>query len=91
MDGILFNVSDYKKIKDKLYVKSGDGFAVIDENNMCRVYVTVPGDEFVSGYSMDENGEKHYISKYLENENVSYLKSFDKFSDEDIKVFNSLN
>ncbi len=91
LDGILFDVTDYKKIKDKLYVKSGDGFAVIDENNMCTVYVTVPDDEFVSGYSMDENGEKYYISEYLENENVTYLKSFDEFSDEDIKVFDNLN
>lgn len=90
IDAILEKVTTYKVKKEKLYVVSEEGDAVIDKNNLCKVYVTTPADEFVNDYTLDEQGNKSYISRYIENENIQYLSSFDEFSDEEQKVLNKL-
>ena len=87
---LLKNIASYKIVEEKLYVKSKDGYAVIDKNNLCRVCVTVPDDEFVNGYTVDDAGNEIPISRYIENENVIYLKSYSEFTDEERKVFEKM-
>ena len=77
-------------MEEKLYVLSDEGYAVIDKNNLCRVCVTVPDDEFVNGYTVDDAGNEIPISRYIENENVIYLKSYSEFTGEERKVFEKM-
>jgi hypothetical protein len=86
-DNILEKISKYKVRKKKLYIKSEEGYAVIDENNICRVFITVPADDFVNGYSEDEYGNRTYISRFIEDEHIIYLESYDDFSEDERKIF----
>lgn len=74
----------------KLYVLSEEGFAVIDEDNVAKVYIVVPPSEFVSGYSEDENGKRDYFLRYIEDERIRYLSDFDDFSEEEQQKFEKL-
>lgn len=90
LDTILKKVTNYKVKKEKLYIVSEEGYAIIDKNNLCKIYVIIPENEFISGYTMDAQGNKSYISRYVENENIQYLSSFDEFSKEEQKILNKL-
>jgi hypothetical protein len=87
---ILEKITKYKVVKKKLYIISDEGFAVIDKNNICRVFVTVSDDEFVSGFSVDEQGNKHYNSRYVKDENIQYLSAFDEYPTYEQKIFYKL-
>ena len=89
-DSILEKVTKYKIVKKNLYVTSEEGFAVIDKNNFCRVFITIPEEDFVNGYSIDEQGNKIYYSRYIENEHIQYLPNFEAFSEEEQKIFNKI-
>lgn len=88
---ILEKVNGYRVVADKLYVVSEEGYAVIDRNNLCRVYITVPEDRFVTGFSVDEQGNRHALSRFIESENIQYLSSFEAFSAKEQEVFHKLN
>lgn len=88
---ILEKIQNYKKIDNCLYIVSEEGFAVIDENNLCRAYVTVPETEFVNGYSIDSEGNKVYYSRFIEDDNIQYLDDYDDFTDDEKNVFDILN
>ena len=85
-DCVLQGVTHHKSKKNKLYIISKEGYAVIDENPLCRVYVTVPAEDFVSGYTTDREGNKHYISRFIDNEYVEYLDDFSDFSSEEQEI-----
>lgn len=89
-DTVLKNVTAYKVKKEKLYIVSEEGYAVINKDNICTVYVTVPPNEFVNGYSLDKDGNRSYISRYIEDENIQYLSDFDEFSEEEQEMLNKL-
>ena len=76
-DVLLSFVNNYKKKNNKLYVYSDEGYCVVDiKSNTAKVLITV---------------EKQYFSNLVgENEAVTYLSSYDDFSDEDKKVFEKL-
>lgn len=86
MDNVLKGVTHHKSKKNKLYIISKEGYAVIDETPFCRVYVTVPAEDFVSGYTTDWDGNKHYISRFIDNEYVEYLDGFSDFSPEEQEI-----
>lgn len=73
---LLGNVTDYKATKHKFYVRSDDGYAVIDENNICRLY-SVPSD----------TADTESISDY---DVIRYLSDFEEFSEEEQKQLNKL-
>lgn len=88
---IIGKIHSYKTKKGKHYVLSGEGYVVIGKDGLCRVFVSVPEEEFISGYSIDKDGNKYYHSKKLpENKYVSYLSSYDEFSEDEKKVFEEL-
>lgn len=89
-DEIIRKIYTYKAKGDNLYILSDEGYAVIDSNNFCRVYITVPENKFISGYTTDEDGKKVYISRKIECENVKYLSSFGEFDEKEQEYFNKL-
>lgn len=43
---LLETVKNYKILENKLYVVADDGYAVVDENNIVKIYLT-SGNEFI--------------------------------------------
>ena len=87
---IIGKVQKFKTKKGKHFVLSDEGYVVIDKDSLCRVYITVPDEEFVNGYYADAYGNKTYISRKHESKYVSYLSSYDEFSEEERKVFEEM-
>lgn len=88
---LLRRVSKYKKIKGNLYIISDEGYGIVDGNtSRCKLYITVPKDEFITGCGIDSEGNEHTISAFVEDEHVQYLKSFDDFSEHEKKIFEKL-
>lgn len=77
--------------KRYLYVYSKEGYAIADaQTNTCRLFITVPDEEFVNGWTSGEDGVKRPISRYVEDEHVSYLENFEEFSEEERARFDEL-
>ena len=89
-ESVIGKVTQYKKKKGDLYILSNEGYVVIDDNNLCRVHITIPNEEFVSGYYEDENGKRTYISRFLDDDSIKYLESFDDFSEDEQKTFETM-
>ena len=78
---VLDKVKDYDIDKKTLYVLSDDGYAVIDNENNCRVFIFTPKEEL-------EYSTQHYGS--IEDEHVKYLSSYEEFLESERKVFERL-
>lgn len=87
---ILKKVVKYHEKKGKLYIVSDEGYAVIDKNNLCRVFITVANEEFVNGYTEDVEGNRTYISRKIESTNIEYLSEYEFFSAEEKDVFEKM-
>lgn len=87
---ILEKVKSHKVKKKRLYIVSEEGYAVIDKSNICRVFITVPKEDFVNGYSTDNAGVQHPISRFLDDEHVKYLNSYDDFTVEEKTMFEKM-
>lgn len=90
IEQVLMRVKIHKVIKKKLYVISEEGYAVINKDNVCKVFITVPKEEFVNGYSVDEQGNKSYYSRFVDNEYIQYLSDFNGFLEEEQENFNKI-
>ncbi len=87
---IIDRIKDFEKRGKKLYIYSYDGYAVIDNENICRVYITVSEEDFVRGYSVDENGNKtKFYPGKVQHEKIKYISSFNEFSEKEQKVLKS--
>ena len=90
-DCIITRIKDFKRRRDKLYIYSYDGYAVIDKENICRVFITVPEEDFSRGYSTDENGNKiKFYPLKVDHEKIIYLSSFEEFSEKEQKILKKL-
>ena len=78
---VLDKVKDYDIDKKTLYVLSDDGYAVIDNENNCRVFIFTPKEDL-------EYSTQHYGS--IEDEHVKYLSSYEEFLESERKVFERL-
>jgi len=87
---ILEKVLMHKKKNSKLYVISGEGYAVIDHNNLCRVFIAIDDERYTNGYTEDEDGKRVYISRKIECSNIKYLSKYEDFSEEEQKVFRKM-
>ncbi len=87
---LLEGVWKHKVINESLYIISDEGYAVINKDNVCKILLTVPDNEYVSGYNTDEDGSIHYISRYFDDERVQYLTEFDLFSETEQRCFKEL-
>ncbi len=89
-ESIIGKVTQYKKKKGILYILSDEGYVVIDDKNYCRVYITIPKEEFVSGYYEDKDGKRTYISRFIDDVNIKYLESFNDYSEDEQKIFKKM-
>ncbi len=82
---ILDRVEDYSFLGTSIYVVSYEGYAVIDKNDLCKVYITVPLEDFIAEkeYGVTPKGERLFYSGKTESEYVVYLDSFDDYSKEE--------
>jgi|GEM_PF-1492697 len=88
IETLLRRVSKYKKVKGSLYVIGDTGYGVVDgKTNTCKLFITVPKDEFIGMYSTDSEGNVHITSAFVEDEHVQYIESFDDFSENEKKIF----
>ena len=71
---ILDDLIEYDSKGGYFYVMSKEGYAVIDKNNYCRVYFTVPVEEW----------------DYIESKHIEYLDSYEEFSEKERKYFDKL-
>lgn len=76
---LLGAVKDYRILVGKLYVTASKGYAVIDENNICRVFITVDDSEFAED------------DRYIEDEHIQYLTEYNEFSDEERKMLEKMS
>lgn len=91
IESLLRKVLKYRETKGKLYVISDEGYGIADgETNTCKLFVSVPPEQFTSGYTIDSEGVRHSISRFLSDEHVEYLNSYDEFSNEEQKVFEKM-
>ncbi len=77
LEKVLEGVSKYKKVKNKFYVIAEEGYAVIDENNICRAFII-------------EECESYRRDKHIEDDLVIYLESKNDFSKEEIEIFDKM-
>ena len=88
IETLLRRVSKYKKVKGSLYVIGDTGYGVVDgKTNTCKLFITVPKDEFIGMYNTDSEGNVHTTSAFVEDEHVQYIESFDDFSENEKKIF----
>ena len=78
---VLDKVKEFDVDKKTLYVLSHDGYAVIDNENNCRVFIITPKEEL--GYSA-----QHYGS--IEDKHIRYLSSYEDFSEHEKGIFDKL-
>lgn len=89
---LLKNIQSYKKIYGKYFIISDEGYAIVIPNSQhSYLYICVDEDEYVlySG-SVDTNGNKIYNSRFVEDENIEYLDSYNEFSKEERAVFEKM-
>lgn len=87
---ILKNVNSYKTKANKFYVITQEGYAIIDKENMARIFLIIPESEYINGYSINENGEKEPYSRYIDSTSIQYIMNFDEFSETEQKALNKL-
>lgn len=91
MESLLCKVSKYKETKGKLYVISDEGYGIADsKTNTCKLFVCVPPRQFINGYTSDSEGIQHPISRFINDEHIEYLKSYDEFLSEEKNVFEKM-
>lgn len=79
---VLDKVKDFDVYNKTLYVLSDDGYAVIDNENNCRVFIFTPKEEL-------EYTSQHYGS--IEDEHIKYLSSYEEFSKNEREIFEKLS
>ena len=87
---VLSNVKKHRVKGGKLYIVAEDGYAVIDKKDLCRIFLTIPEEEFVKKIGYDETGNPIYISKRVDNHLIEYLDNFTDYSDREQKILKQI-
>lgn len=87
---LLKNISSYKLLNGKLYVKSTDGYAVIDEKNLCKIFTNYKPENGVNNCIIDVNNNKVYEHKRLQLNNVFYLSDYNEFTENEKSLFGKM-
>lgn len=81
---LLYEITNFDVVKRKVYVLSNQGYAVIDKNNKCKIFIVDLQE------SEDENCNKRFKNCRIEDEHIRYLSSFDEFSNEEKTTFEKM-
>lgn len=89
---ILDRVEDYSFLGTSIYIVSYEGYAVIDKNDLCKVYITVPLNDFIERkeYGVTSKGERLFYSGKTDSEYIVYLDSFNDYSKEEQDKLNKM-
>lgn len=87
---LLKNISSYKIAEGNLYVKSKNGYAIVDKNNICKIFVNQSVLRTTGDYTQDEYGNKIYSNQKVDKENIKYLFSYDDFSTQERNIFKKM-
>lgn len=87
---LLQNISSYKITEEKLYVKSKNGCAIVDENNICKIFTDQSNFQITGEYTQDKSGNKIYINQKIDNGSVVYLSSYNDFSAKERDIFKKM-
>ena len=87
---LLQNISSYKITEGKLYVKSKNGYAIVDESNICKIFMDQSNFQTAGEYTQDESGNKIYSNQKIDKENVKYLLNYEDFSAKERKIFKKM-
>lgn len=87
---LLKNISSYKIVEGKLYVRSKVGYAIVDENNICKIFVDQSILKTTGEYTQDKYGNKIYSNQKADKENIKYLSSYDDFSTQERDIFKKM-
>ena len=87
---LLKSISSYKIAEGKLYVKSKDGYAIVDENNKCKIFADQSILQTMGDYTQDKYGNKLYSNQKVDKENIEYLLSYDDFSMQEKDIFEKM-
>ena len=91
IESLLCKISKYKENNGKLYVISDEGYGIADgKTNTCKLFISVPSEQFTNGYTIDSEGIQHPISRFSNDEHIEYLKSYEEFSNEEKSVFKKM-
>ena len=77
-------------MEGKLYVKSKDGYAIVDENNICKIFVDQSIFQKSEEYTQDKYGNKIYSNQKVDKENIKYLLNYDDFSMQERDIFKKI-
>lgn len=87
---LLKGISSYKIFDNNLYVKSKNGFAVVDSNNFCRIFLEYPNAECSNDGFYNANGYKVFHVTSLESDKILYLSDYSEFNDDEKNIFDKL-
>lgn len=87
---LLDHVSSYKIAGEALYVRSKSGYAIIDEKNLCRIYMKTANSNLEESVMYDQFGIKIYSIQRVDQTNVEYLPAYDNFSLSERNVFDKM-
>lgn len=77
-DTILERIKNYRIKHGKLYIVSDDGFAILNENNNCRIYINTDYKNFIQNdkvkYMSSFNDFSEDEQKIFNNMNIQYNK-----------------
>lgn len=84
---ILEDIRNFKSGWHDTYIYSDNGFAVVYENNTCKLYLTYDEEEMEQGYVVTEEGFQHDFMRGIKYAypDVELLDSFDEFTEQEQK------
>lgn len=84
---ILEDIRNYRSGRHEAYIYSDHGFAVVYEDNTCKLFLTYDEEEMEQGYTITEKGYKHDFMRGIKYAypDVELLDSFDEFTEEEQK------
>ena len=85
-DTILEKIKNYRIKHGKLYIVSDDGFAILDENNNCRIYIYSDYDNFIQN---DKLKYLYSFSDFSEEEQKVFFKSLSEVASVLKKIFHA--
>lgn len=89
---LIKDISGYRIKKHTLYIAANDGYAIIDENDNARILITKYDelDKYSLEYEIMQDDRRIIYSKCYDDEYVTYLDSFNQFSNNEQRQLSKL-
>ncbi len=64
--------------------------AIVDENNICKIFVDQSLLQTTGEYAQDKYGNKIYSNQRVDKESIEYLSSYDDFSTQERDILGKM-